>query len=695
MSLAGCVGNEDDNVDKTITELDDWNVHYAASATDLPNCDGDTIGRLYYVEDVNQFQVCKAGGWDIITIQGNNGANGQDGLSGVDGMDGEDGTSILITAVPSISCSNGGNTFNIGPDVNQNGFLESAEFVMSIDVCNGADGSDGQDGEQGPMGFNGTDGQDGEQGPMGFNGTDGQDGEQGPMGFNGTDGQDGVDGYSSLILTTNEPAGNNCANAGIKIETGIDFNRDGNLNASEIDTVQYICGYQSNSSNSYSPNPNIMLTTVEDLSPSVECNDGERIVSHGLDNGEQGGISSNGILETGEIDHSTKYCKNYEFVMSQLANVTISIDNNDMIIYNNDWYFSAYNYTTGNELWKFSSGDFSLVADINSGTGSSSPSNFIIFNNELYFSANDGIHGHELWKHNSTSTSMVYDLAQGFHNGMYSYHGNSVALYDNKLFFIGRNSSTNWDDGRLSYYDGNNPPTILPGGGNRAGTLTNFDDGLYYAAENGSYDLVLWKYDINNQSEVVVNDIEISQDYDGGNHMSVFDNELYFSASDGTHGHELMKLVINNQTGNASAVLLSDISPSYGSYPKNFASFNNQLYFQANDGTHGYELWRYNGSTASMVADINQGYLDGTNSSNLVVFENNLFFSGSINGTHTVTLYAYDGINEPVDITNGDYRPENKYINNNEMIFVSYNYLSGNSINSMAKSTSQTISWIL
>ena len=665
MSLAGCVGDEDDNVDKTITELDDWNVHYAASAADLPNCDGDTIGRLYYVEDSNQFQVCKAGGWDVISIQGNSGANGQDGLSGVDGLDGEDGTSILITAVPSISCSNGGNTFNIGPDVNQNGFLESAEFVMTIDVCNGADGSDGQDGEQGPRGFNGT------------------------------DGQDGVHGYSSLILTTNEPAGNNCANDGIKIETGIDFNRDGHLNASEIDTVQYICGYHSNSNNSYSSNPNNMLTTVEDLSPSAECNDGERIVSHGLDNGENGGISSNGILETGEIDHSTKYCKHYEFVISQLANTTISINNNDMIIYNNDLYFSAYNFTTGNELWKFSSGEFSLVADINSGSGSSSPSNFIIFNDELYFSANDGTHGHELWKHNDTDTSMVYDLAQGFHNGMYSYHGNSVTVYDDKLFFIGRNSSINWYEGRLSYYDGNNPPTILPGGGNRAGTLTNFGDGIYYGAENGSYDLVLWKYDTNNQSEVVVNDIEISQDYDGGNHMFVFDNELYFSASDGTHGHELMKLVVNNQTGDALAVLIADISPGFSSYPKNFASFNDQLYFQADDGTHGYELWKYDGSTASMVADLNQGYLGGTNSSNLVVFENNLFFSGSINGTHIATLYAYDGINQPVDITNGDYRPGNKYIYNNEMIFVSYNYLTGNSIDSMAYATSHTISWIL
>ena len=646
MSLAGCVDGDDEQADVPNNELDEWNVHYAANADDLPDCDDDTLGRLYYVEADNQFQVCKVDGWEVITIQGNNGTNGQDGTSGTDGMngidgdDGIDGTSILITATPSSSCANGGNTFNIGPDSNQNGFLEAAEFMMSIDICNGADGLDGQDGAQGPTGPQGP------MGSQGYNGTDGQDGAQGPMGpqgYNGSDGQDGINGYSALILTSNEPSGSNCANGGIKIETGIDFNHDGQLNASEIDMVQYVCGFSSN--------PNNMLTTIEELSPSAECNNGERIVSHGLDNGDNGGVTSNGILEAGEIDHSTKYCKQYEFVMTQFGNSSLNVDDNEMIFYNDELYFSAYsNNSVGYELWKFGSGGYSLVADINP-SGSSSPRNFIIFNNELYFSAYDVNHGTELWKHNQTSTSMVYDLAQGSDSGMVQYGENNVALYDDKLFFVGRNISTPWYDGQLYYYDGINVPALLPGSGTYAGTLTTIGDELYYTGRNGTSDLYLWKYDGINQTELVLDNIYFESYYQG-NPLFVFNNELYFSASDGIHDQELMKLVINH-TGDASAVLIADIHPNFGSYPMNFASFNNQLYFQANDGTHGYELWTYDGNTASMVADINQGFLDGTNYSNLVVYENNLFFSGTINGTYQGTIYAYDGTNYPVDVTNG------------------------------------------
>jgi ELWxxDGT repeat protein len=53
--------------------------------------------------------------------------------------------------------------------------------------------------------------------------------------------------------------------------------------------------------------------------------------------------------------------------------------------------------------------------------------------------------------------------------------------------------------------------------------------------------------------------------------------------------------------------MVADINPgSARSSPKYFAVFNNKLYFGANDGTNGNELWAYDGlSTPSMVANIN------------------------------------------------------------------------------------------
>ncbi len=63
-SLAGCLGGDDgnsgtDNVPDE-PELSDWDVYYVASGEDLPNCNSETLGRLYYVEDPGAFEVCKS-----------------------------------------------------------------------------------------------------------------------------------------------------------------------------------------------------------------------------------------------------------------------------------------------------------------------------------------------------------------------------------------------------------------------------------------------------------------------------------------------------------------------------------------------------------------------------------------------------------------------------------------------------------
>ena len=51
-------------------------LHFAATVADLPDCDEITNGRLYYVEDNNQFLVCKTTGWNVIVIQGADGVDG-------------------------------------------------------------------------------------------------------------------------------------------------------------------------------------------------------------------------------------------------------------------------------------------------------------------------------------------------------------------------------------------------------------------------------------------------------------------------------------------------------------------------------------------------------------------------------------------------------------------------------------------
>ena len=97
LSLAGCLGGDDGggSDDDPTETLDDWTVYMVDSGDDLPNCNLDSLGRLYYVADVNTFEVCLTTGWSLIDIKGADGAQGpagEQGPQGESGTDGQDGS---------------------------------------------------------------------------------------------------------------------------------------------------------------------------------------------------------------------------------------------------------------------------------------------------------------------------------------------------------------------------------------------------------------------------------------------------------------------------------------------------------------------------------------------------------------------------------------------------------------------------
>jgi ELWxxDGT repeat protein len=64
---------------------------------------------------------------------------------------------------------------------------------------------------------------------------------------------------------------------------------------------------------------------------------------------------------------------------------------------------------------------------------------------------------------------------------------------------------------------------------------------------------------------------------------------LFFAANDGTTGLELWK---SNGTA-AGTVLVKNIRPgSDSSYPSSLINVNGTLFFAADDGTMGFELWK-------------------------------------------------------------------------------------------------------
>ena len=93
MSLAGCFGGDDndDSEEEPVETLDDWMVYSVDSGDDLPNCNSDSLGRLYYVANLNTFEVCLTTGWSFIDIKGADGAQGPAGEAGSQGEPGADG----------------------------------------------------------------------------------------------------------------------------------------------------------------------------------------------------------------------------------------------------------------------------------------------------------------------------------------------------------------------------------------------------------------------------------------------------------------------------------------------------------------------------------------------------------------------------------------------------------------------------
>lgn len=90
--------------------------------------------------------------------------------------------------------------------------------------------------------------------------------------------------------------------------------------------------------------------------------------------------------------------------------------------------------------------------------------------------------------------------------------------------------------------------------------------------------------------------------------------------------------------------LVSDIRPgSASSYPDSFAIVGNQLFFAANDGTHGEELWKTDGTANGtvLVKDIRPGSA-GSGINKPIVVGNTVFFKAN-DGVHGTELWKSDG----------------------------------------------------
>ena len=292
-----------------------------------------------------------------------------------------------------------------------------------------------------------------------------------------------------------------------------------------------------------------------------------------------------------------------------------------------------------------------LLKDILPGTAESQPRNFMQFGNRVVFSTlTAGNASQELWITDGTTagTTKIRDMSYVVNYGS--------AVLNGRLYFQGASSGyapVIWSTDGVT---ASQVAAITP----QEANLTTYGDWVYFNgdATNAAlsnrgggvtgYELLRTNgtvteiaYDINS----TVNNSSWSKP----TNLAVFNNELYFSANDGIHGAELMKF------NGSTVTLIKDEVPGAGSSsPWHMNVFNGKLYYSAQDSIGSRELYSSDGTSvgSGLLAEIFPGSVvcgpmdfmcfGGPNSGDprlFTQFDGKLIFS-AVNGTVGGELFA-------------------------------------------------------
>jgi ELWxxDGT repeat protein len=310
----------------------------------------------------------------------------------------------------------------------------------------------------------------------------------------------------------------------------------------------------------------------------------------------------------------------------------------------------------GRELWKSdgTAAGTQMVLDINRGSAGSRPSLLTNVNGTIFFAANDGVHGRALWRSNGTAagTTLVKDINPSPNYYDFLLKGADVEVnFNGTLFFTASDGAHGVE---LWRSDGTAVGTQMvmdfkPERGNYSSylaSLTNINDTLFFNADDGTHGYQLWRSNgtaagtavvtpgsgdsypslsITNVNGTVFFTVDSQALYrtdgtvSGTTRLATFSSSLtnvtnvsgtaFFEADSG-QGLELFR---SDGTSAGTQLVRDHVYPAGpvglgGSYGT-FANVNGTLFFQASDGTHGYELWRSDGTATGtqMVSDIKPG----------------------------------------------------------------------------------------
>jgi len=338
------------------------------------------------------------------------------------------------------------------------------------------------------------------------------------------------------------------------------------------------------------------------------------------------------------------------------------------VSWNGAVWFGADDGTHGRELWTSdgSAAGTSLVKDIDPGSGSGyltdqAPLTHIYtptpLGSVLLFPATDGSHGRELWVSDGTTggTSMLADVEAG--SGESSPH--FLTALGGFVYFRAEQSGTGRELWRT---DGTPAGTSLfadiePGSESGSpGTFIRAGDRLFFPATTAGAGRELWATDGTAAGTAMVRDVDPGA-ADGLPLVAFygiepFGDRVLFQADDGTHGLE--PWVSDGTEGGTT--LVDDVNSGAAnafelvSQPLVARSLANRSYFFARDAAGlGWELWGTDGTSAgtALVRDINQQASSittepGWTYTEMVDVAGRAFFYAD-DGTHGLELWVTDG----------------------------------------------------
>ncbi len=253
--------------------------------------------------------------------------------------------------------------------------------------------------------------------------------------------------------------------------------------------------------------------------------------------------------------------------------------------------------------------DTRLVKDIRNGFPDSDPQYFTDVKGTLFFTADDGVHGRELWKSNGTEagTVMVKDIYP-LSNGSDPQYLTNV---NGTLFFSAGHTTMSGGElyRELWKSDGTEAGTVMvkdlnAGSPGRPRHLTNVNGTLFFTAYDNT-DNELWKSDGTEAGTVMVKNIAPRLKFESfPDFLTNVNGTLFFSANDHVHGRELWK----SDGTEAGTVMVKNIHPDPldieledSSTPLHLTAVGGLLFFTADDGSTGRELWKSDGTEAGTV----------------------------------------------------------------------------------------------